>query len=221
MKNPMENRPHQMNIHTKLKQIISKYYTIEAFQEQEYSFFPLCIILGKDIISEKEFEKMRSNFREIGFDITLNKPNSNELKACGLEPEKKKSRYLIKFKAKDFSNSPKTMKKERKIQLILAIITIGLVIFSGFFYVLYLEPYYGSLYRNSPEEAIPYIVAFCIGMFSIIVVHEFGHIFFARYHDIDTSYPFLIPGPPPLGMLGAYVKIKSDPQSRNHKFDSL
>jgi membrane-associated protease RseP (regulator of RpoE activity) len=86
------------------------------------------------------------------------------------------------------------------------------------FYISFIEPYYGD-YGNLTPKTIFSIVSFCIGMVLIVVVHECGHIIFSQRHKLKTSFPYLIPGPPPLGMLGAFVSIKDDPHTRNEKFD--
>lgn len=57
-------------------------------------------------------------------------------------------------------------------------------------------------------------------LLSILVTHEFGHYFTARYYKASVSLPYFIPAPPPLiGTLGAIIKMRSPARDRNSLFD--
>ncbi len=64
-------------------------------------------------------------------------------------------------------------------------------------------------------------VGFAVALLSILVTHEFGHYFTARYYGAAVSLPYFIPAPPPFifGTLGAIIKMKSPARDRNSLFD--
>jgi membrane-associated protease RseP (regulator of RpoE activity) len=55
---------------------------------------------------------------------------------------------------------------------------------------------------------------------SILLAHEMGHYLLARFHGVAVTLPFFLPGPPLLtGTLGAFIRMKSQPQNRRVLFD--
>jgi membrane-associated protease RseP (regulator of RpoE activity) len=62
---------------------------------------------------------------------------------------------------------------------------------------------------------------FAATLLAILVTHEFGHYFTARYHRAPVSLPFFIPVPPPFlfGTLGAIISMRSPTRDRNSLFD--
>jgi membrane-associated protease RseP (regulator of RpoE activity) len=55
---------------------------------------------------------------------------------------------------------------------------------------------------------------------AILLFHELGHYFFARHHGVRASLPYFIPAPPVLvGTFGAFIRMKSPPQTRRALFD--
>ena len=61
---------------------------------------------------------------------------------------------------------------------------------------------------------------FSLTLLAILLSHEFGHYFLARWHGIPTSLPFFIPGPPILvGTSGAFIQMHGMPRSRRALFD--
>ncbi|MHA1285658.1 MAG: site-2 protease family protein [Promethearchaeota archaeon] len=205
----------------KLKKIVSHFFNVEYYYEDDFdSFTPIIIIRTQNIISQDKLDKLQEKLKNIGFQVKVKIIKKKDLKKYyNLQPDNSIKRYLLVFEKKEFIENNKKLKNQTITQLILLIITSSLIIFSGFYYIIYIEPYYGSKYQQDPLDSFFLIFAFCIGMFSIITIHEFGHIFFAKKHKLKTSYPYLIPGPPPFGMLGAFVKIKDAPNTRNQKFD--
>ena len=208
----------QQPIAKKLKETIQKYYRLEVFKEEKLSFYPTCIVTYEES-RESQFNDMQKELKSMGFQARFYAAKKAELKEHNLDLDMTKKRYVVEFEAKEFVDPVEKLKRDRKIQALLLGITTALIILSAFFYLLFIEPYYADLVAQDSERTLLLVGYFCLGMFLIIVVHEFGHILFARYHKLNTSLPFLIPGPPPLGMLGAFVKIKDDPKNRNEKFD--
>lgn len=71
------------------------------------------------------------------------------------------------------------------------------------------------------SSALELTVMYTIGMMSIIGMHELGHVFMARYHGMEMTWPMFIPGIPgiTLGTFGAIIRQKSPVENRDHLFD--
>src|SRR5690606_30910348 len=65
--------------------------------------------------------------------------------------------------------------------------------------------------------------AFSLPFLAVLTIHEFGHYFMAKYHQIKVSLPYYIPLwfgiSPGIGTMGAFIRIKSAVQSRKQFFD--
>jgi membrane-associated protease RseP (regulator of RpoE activity) len=64
-------------------------------------------------------------------------------------------------------------------------------------------------------------IQFAGTLLGILVTHEFGHYFTARFYGASVSLPFFIPVPPPFlfGTLGAIISMRSPTRDRNSLFD--
>jgi membrane-associated protease RseP (regulator of RpoE activity) len=72
---------------------------------------------------------------------------------------------------------------------------------------------------------------FSVSLLAILSAHEFGHYFAAKYHKLDVTLPYFLPGiliPPLLGFggttlmpgtFGAFIKIKSPIQNKKQLMD--
>ena len=60
---------------------------------------------------------------------------------------------------------------------------------------------------------------FAVGLLAIIGLHEFGHKAATTYHKLDATFPYFIPGPPPIGTFGALISLKGPPANRDQLFD--
>ncbi len=60
---------------------------------------------------------------------------------------------------------------------------------------------------------------FCFTLLGILVAHEFGHYFAARYHKVAVSLPFFLPMPIGFGTLGAFIRLKEPVPDRRKLFD--
>jgi Zn-dependent protease len=60
---------------------------------------------------------------------------------------------------------------------------------------------------------------FALGLLAIIGLHEFGHKAATNYHKLDATFPYFIPGPPPIGTFGALISLKGPPANRDQLFD--
>jgi len=61
---------------------------------------------------------------------------------------------------------------------------------------------------------------FTVSMLAILLAHEFGHYFAARYHRTSVTLPYFIPFPiSPLGTLGAFIRLKEPPRNKRILLD--
>ncbi|MGK7393840.1 MAG: site-2 protease family protein [Candidatus Cyclobacteriaceae bacterium M3_2C_046] len=73
------------------------------------------------------------------------------------------------------------------------------------------------------QEYITEGLLFSIPFLLALTVHEFGHYFTARYHQVDVTLPYYIPlyfgVAPSIGTMGAFIRIKDAIRSRKLFFD--
>jgi Zn-dependent protease len=77
-------------------------------------------------------------------------------------------------------------------------------------------------YISFPNIGLDPIVSgaiFSAAILLVLGIHEMGHKLTANKKDIDATSPYFIPGPPPLGTLGAVIMQKSLPRNRDALFD--
>jgi len=96
------------------------------------------------------------------------------------------------------------VKTSRKIiNVALFLVTLGTVFLSG--------------YLQSPD--IGGAIMFTGAIMAILGSHEMGHKLLADKHAVKATYPYFIPGLPPIGTFGAVIQQKSLPPNRDALFD--
>lgn len=62
---------------------------------------------------------------------------------------------------------------------------------------------------------------YALPLMSILLIHELGHYFVAKYHRVRASLPYFLPAPPVIsfGTFGAFIRMKSPPTDRRTLFD--
>src|SRR3989441_10418309 len=116
---------------------------------------------------------------------------------------------------------PRLKPSRRTINLGLFIATVVTVMVAGYF--LWTGGLGGSqslqaqYNRIISPSANPYVEAatFAVGLLAIIGLHEFGHKAATTYHKLDATFPYFIPGPPPIGTFGALISLKGPPANRD------
>lgn len=60
-----------------------------------------------------------------------------------------------------------------------------------------------------------------LAMMAILLAHEFGHYFAAKYHKVAVTLPYFIPLPliSPVGTLGAFIQLRSPFKTKRQLFD--
>lgn len=101
------------------------------------------------------------------------------------------------------------------INLWLAIATILSVLFTGAVYECQCIP-------QTPAQwltGLPMMLA----LMAILLAHEFGHYFAARYYKVAVTLPYFIPFPlpgiSPVGTLGAFIQLRSPFKTKKQLFD--
>lgn len=98
-----------------------------------------------------------------------------------------------------------SVKPSRKIINIgLFLATLGTVFISGYYFLF--NDIFGAL-------------MFTGAIIAILSSHEMAHKLIANKHGIKATYPYFIPGPPPIGTFGAIIQQKSLPPNRDALFD--
>jgi len=101
------------------------------------------------------------------------------------------------------------------INLALLVATVGTTLITGYLLSLSSAELLPELMPNPWIGAIMFSVA----VMSILGAHEMGHKLTANKHKIEATYPYFIPGLPPLGTFGAVIQEKSLPPTKDSLFD--
>jgi len=101
-----------------------------------------------------------------------------------------------------------------RINLVLAVITLISVLFTGAIYECE-----GCIPTTLAEwwAGIPMMLA----LMAILLAHEFGHYFAAKYHKIAVTLPYFIPLPiiSPVGTMGAFIQLRQPFKTKKQLFD--
>lgn len=108
-----------------------------------------------------------------------------------------------------------------RLNIILFLVTFISIIFAGI-----LTTYNGpettdvSIILPHVRENIGLSLAFAVSMYSILIAHEFGHYFTARFHNTKVTLPYFIPFPfNPIGTMGAYIRLLEPPKNKRVLLD--
>ena len=84
----------------------------------------------------------------------------------------------------------------------------------------------GGTWMPVPTRVSPSLLSvglpFSVGFIGILLGHELGHYFAARYHKIPVSLPYFLPFPPYfsiVGTLGAFIRLRGPMVNRSVLFD--
>src|SRR5213594_1350808 len=118
-----------------------------------------------------------------------------------------------------FFQKPQMGPPRKWINLVLFIATLGTVLLTGLavwgIFSDIIDPAANSLIKAGE---------FAGGLLAIIGLHEFGHKASTRYHGLDATLPYFIPGPPlvafgTIGTFGAVISLREPPHNRDQLFD--
>ncbi len=99
------------------------------------------------------------------------------------------------------------------INLALVLVTLASVLFTGAAYECQCMP-------ATPAQWLTGL-PMMLTMMAILLAHEFGHYFAARYHQVAVTLPYFIPLPliSPVGTLGAFIQLRTPFKTKKQLFD--
>lgn len=100
-------------------------------------------------------------------------------------------------------SKPPLKPSKNTINIVLFFATLGTVFASGYFY----------------SMDIVDSLLFTGALMAILGTHEMGHKLLADKHEVDATYPYFIPGLPPIGTFGALIRQKALPPNKDALFD--
>jgi membrane-associated protease RseP (regulator of RpoE activity) len=117
-----------------------------------------------------------------------------------------------------FAGVPPQARSRPWINLILFLVTVVSTLFVGSLYGGDLDGVTQVSDLFLPQNIIQGW-PFSFTLLGILVAHEFGHYFAARYHKVAVTLPFFIPLPVGFGTLGAFIRLKEPVPDRRKLFD--
>lgn len=126
----------------------------------------------------------------------------------GMRPVVKTIRQSVGFEMDTFTlelSQPKSGGIPR-LNLILFLLTVVTTLLAGSLMAGY----------NPIRQPVTLIhgVPFSLTLMLILGVHELGHFYFARKHNVDATLPYFIPAPTFIGTFGAFIKMRSPVRQR-------
>lgn len=110
----------------------------------------------------------------------------------------KEEKVVLRIAAK-----PPTKPNRNTVNIALFFVTLGTVFVSGYYL----------------SADILGAFLFTGAIMAILGSHEMGHKLLADKHDVAATYPYFIPGIPPIGTFGALIRQKALPPNRDSLFD--
>lgn len=140
------------------------------------------------------YVKLRENSKEVFLRLV------KSMESLELLPilRRKEENIVLQIMAK-----PPVQQSRNIINIALFFATLGTVFFSGY------------LYSLNILDALLFTGA----IMAILGTHEMGHKLLADKHDVEATYPYFIPGLPPIGTFGALIRQKALPPNRDALFD--
>ncbi len=106
---------------------------------------------------------------------------------------------------------PKTKKSNPWINIVLFVLTLASTLAVG------------AMQEGVNIFAQPWLIykglAFSLSIMFILLVHEMGHYFASKLHNVEATLPYFIPFPSLIGTMGAVIRIKSPIPTRKALMD--
>lgn len=198
-----------------------------------YSSNTLDINFLKQVIGKRfPFYDIKQTKQGVAFFCNIDKSNLNDQFSL-LRDELSKSDYIPLYRREHGEDIIYILKKPKKkekpfwVNLLLLTATIITTLITGSL----LEIGYGDLQSVPnifevfhPENLFAGAIFFSLPLMSILFVHEMGHYYFSKRHNLQASFPFFIPVPPILpgfniGTFGALISSGDPMPNKNTLFD--
>jgi len=107
------------------------------------------------------------------------------------------------------------------VNVILFLLTLASMLMAGALYGMEIPADTSILgILQATLQNLPNGITFAASLLGILMAHEFGHYFAARFHRIAVSLPYFLPFPLSLfGTLGAFIRLKEPPKNRRVLLD--
>lgn len=181
-----------------LKREVGQYFPFYDMKYNQKTAAFFCRI-DQEFLEEK-FDSLRKSLKEKGY-IPMVRYEKGE-----------HAIYIIK--------KPKRKTKPIWINILLLVVTIFTTTLAGALqWVSIKEAEFIEIL--SPYYLLNGFIFFSIPLLSILGIHEMGHYFISKKHNLDTSLPFFIPLPPPfiLGTFGAIISTREPIPDRKTLLD--
>jgi len=182
-------------------------------------------LLKKEVAQRFPFYDMKHNPKTAAFYCRIDKElldkNFEDLR---ISLSKKGYIPMIKYESGEhviyIIKKPKVKKRPVWINIALLVATIITTTIAG-------SIQWASIYNASwgdiikPAYLLDGFLYFSIPLLSILGIHEMGHYFTSKKHNLDTSLPYFIPLPPPfiLGTFGALISTREPIPDRKTLLD--
>lgn len=129
-----------------------------------------------------------------------------QLAPFGLAPvlRKRDNRHVLQIVPK-----PPETRSRSSVNVMLFLATIATLLITGYLLSL----------GWSQQNPLVGAGMFTVSMIAILGAHEMAHKLAANKHNVEATYPYFIPGIPPLGTFGAVIQQKSLAPNRDALFD--
>ena len=192
------------DIATRVRRVIGNDLTIESVEVPRDIRQGILVLRGRlTVPSHTAFSRWLAELRPLGYTPMLRPDPENGHDAVAL--------YII-------SGVPPAARSRPWINLILFLLTVISTLFVGSLYGGDLDGVTEVSDLFLPQNIIKGW-PFSVTLLGILVAHEFGHYFAARYHKVAVTLPFFIPLPVGFGTLGAFIQLKEPVPDRRKLFD--
>ncbi len=182
MFNPAFNYPSDEEIE-RLKSAISMFFPVYRVSINYDAIGFFCEVDEESL--EEKFNELRIHMRDMEYIPII---------------KERKGEYILFIK-----KYPKQRFRSTYLNIAMLILTLITTAIAGMFQW---AGYVGSSEIFTPENLLYGELFFSVPLLTILGVHEMGHYFMARKHNVRASLPFFIPFMPPLGTMGAFISIR-------------
>jgi membrane-associated protease RseP (regulator of RpoE activity) len=192
------------DIATRVRRVVGNDLTIESVEVPRDIRQGVLVLRGQlTVPSHTAFSRWLAELRPLGYTPMLRPDPENGRDAVAL--------YII-------SGVPPAARSRPWVNLILFLVTVISTLFVGSLYGGDLDGVSQFSDLLLPQNIIKGW-PFSVTLLGILVAHEFGHYFAARYHKVAVTLPFFIPLPVGFGTLGAFIQLKEPVPDRRKLFD--
>jgi len=162
--------------------------------------------IDKEVLEEK-FDELRKSLSKKGYIPMLRYENGEHIIYVVKKPKRKEKPIWVNIVL--------------MVAVIITTVLTGSILYQGY-YDIWSMPDLMTIFNF--ENLLFGGLLFALPLFSILFIHEMGHYFISKKHNIATSFPFFIPVPPILpyfniGTFGAIISSREPMPNKKALFD--